>query len=85
MIHMIYYTIFLWSCTLYWDTRDNITQYTCEADDIHDNLPVKVYTVGTGKTVTVVESILQVLTQIPHSRILACTPSNSAADLIVSY
>ncbi|XP_078339295.1 RNA helicase Mov10l1-like isoform X6 [Crassostrea virginica] len=37
---------------------------------------------GTGKTVTVVESILQVLTQIPHSRILACTPSNSAADLI---
>lgn len=40
--------------------------------------------VGTGKTVTVVESILQILQQIPSSRVLACTPSNSAADLIVS-
>lgn len=37
---------------------------------------------GTGKTVTVVESILQILQQIPSSRVLACTPSNSAADLI---
>ena len=39
---------------------------------------------GTGKSVTVVESILQVLKHIKHSRILACAPSNSAADLIVS-
>lgn len=39
---------------------------------------------GTGKSVTVVESILQVLKQIKYSRILACAPSNSAADLIVS-
>lgn len=37
---------------------------------------------GTGKTITVVESILQILRQIPFSRVLACTPSNSAADLI---
>ncbi|BFZ08818.1 hypothetical protein BsWGS_11857 [Bradybaena similaris] len=37
---------------------------------------------GTGKTITVVEAILQVLHRIPSSRILACTPSNSAADLI---
>ncbi|KAK7101774.1 RNA helicase Mov10l1-like [Littorina saxatilis] len=37
---------------------------------------------GTGKTITVVESILQVLTRIPGSRLVACTPSNSAADLL---
>lgn len=40
---------------------------------------------GTGKSVTVVEAILQVLVNIKHSRILACAPSNSAADLIVSF
>lgn len=39
---------------------------------------------GTGKTVTLVEAILQVNKTVPNSRILACTPSNSAADLIVS-
>ena len=48
------------------------------------HLPKKKYFSGTGKTVTVVESILQILRQIPFSRVLACTPSNSAADLIVS-
>ncbi|XP_064616004.1 LOW QUALITY PROTEIN: RNA helicase Mov10l1-like [Liolophura sinensis] len=37
---------------------------------------------GTGKTVTVVESILQIFMKVPHSRIIACTPSNSAADLL---
>ncbi len=39
---------------------------------------------GTGKTVTLVESILQVYRRVPNSRILACAPSNSASDLIVS-
>ncbi|KIO21468.1 hypothetical protein M407DRAFT_44382, partial [Tulasnella calospora MUT 4182] len=37
---------------------------------------------GTGKTITVVEAIRQVLKKDPHARILACAPSNSAADLI---
>ncbi|KAG1667087.1 RNA helicase Mov10l1 [Nymphon striatum] len=38
---------------------------------------------GTGKTVTVVEAIAQTFKLLPNSRILATTPSNSAADLIV--
>jgi putative helicase MOV10L1 len=39
---------------------------------------------GTGKTVTVVEAVLQVLHHVPSSRILVCAPSNSASDLLVS-
>lgn len=38
---------------------------------------------GTGKTVTIVESILQVFDKLSHSRIIACTSANSSADLIV--
>ncbi|GFW82752.1 RNA helicase Mov10l1 [Trichonephila clavipes] len=37
---------------------------------------------GTGKTITLVESVLQVHENIPESRIIICTPSNSAADLV---
>ncbi|KAK0191971.1 P-loop containing nucleoside triphosphate hydrolase protein [Armillaria mellea] len=37
---------------------------------------------GTGKTVTIVEAIEQLLKRDPDTRILACTPNNSAADLI---
>ncbi|XP_035236644.1 putative helicase mov-10-B.2 isoform X2 [Anguilla anguilla] len=37
---------------------------------------------GTGKTVTVVEAIKQVHKVNPSARILACAPSNSAADLL---
>uniref|UniRef100_A0AAQ6ANW8 Mov10 like RISC complex RNA helicase 1 n=1 Tax=Amphiprion ocellaris TaxID=80972 RepID=A0AAQ6ANW8_AMPOC len=37
---------------------------------------------GTGKTITLIEAILQVYHFLPSSRILVCTPSNSAADLI---
>lgn len=37
---------------------------------------------GTGKTVTIIETVLQLTRLIPHSRLLVATPSNSAADLI---
>ncbi|XP_077098375.1 RNA helicase Mov10l1 isoform X2 [Siphateles boraxobius] len=37
---------------------------------------------GTGKTITLIEAILQVHHHIPCSRVLVCTPSNSAADLV---
>ncbi|KAI0945598.1 hypothetical protein AcW1_001783 [Taiwanofungus camphoratus] len=37
---------------------------------------------GTGKTVTVVEAIHQILLRNPGARILASTPSNSAADIL---
>ncbi|XP_008567172.1 PREDICTED: LOW QUALITY PROTEIN: putative helicase Mov10l1 [Galeopterus variegatus] len=37
---------------------------------------------GTGKTVTIIEAVLQVHCALPDSRILVCAPSNSAADLV---
>uniref|UniRef100_A0A3P9P524 RNA helicase n=1 Tax=Poecilia reticulata TaxID=8081 RepID=A0A3P9P524_POERE len=37
---------------------------------------------GTGKTITMVEAINQVIKADPSARILACAPSNSACDLL---
>lgn len=37
---------------------------------------------GTGKTVTIVEAMQQLLARDPNVRILACAPNNSAADTI---
>lgn len=37
---------------------------------------------GTGKTVTVVEAVLQIFTKLLASRIIICAPSNSATDLL---
>jgi helicase MOV-10 len=39
---------------------------------------------GTGKTITVIECIRQLLLKYPQAKVLACAPSNSAADLIAS-
>ena len=39
---------------------------------------------GTGKTITVIECIRQILTKDPQAKVLACAPGNSAADLLAS-
>lgn len=37
---------------------------------------------GTGKTVTIVEAILQIKKLRPNAKILVCAPANDACDLL---
>ncbi|GAX84126.1 hypothetical protein CEUSTIGMA_g11549.t1 [Chlamydomonas eustigma] len=51
--------------------------------DTRSPLPLVIFgPPGTGKTSTVVETIIQVLRTQPRARVLACAPSNSASDLL---
>lgn len=53
------------------------------ANGMHRTIPFILWgPPGTGKTVTIVECIRQLIEKDSKNRILVCTPSNTAADLI---
>ncbi|KAL0958010.1 hypothetical protein HGRIS_000184 [Hohenbuehelia grisea] len=67
--------------------RTNLPQYQAVVSIVKQPLGSTPFIIfgppGTGKTMTMIEAILQVLRYNRHARILACAPSNSAADLLV--
>ncbi|KAL5476887.1 hypothetical protein ACEPAI_3073 [Sanghuangporus weigelae] len=69
--------------------RDNEPQLRAVASILHmssGSVPFVIFgPPGTGKTVTMVEAIRQIIARKPNARILACAPSNSAADIIVEH
>ncbi|KAJ1387987.1 P-loop containing nucleoside triphosphate hydrolase protein, partial [Ochromonadaceae sp. CCMP2298] len=73
-------------CRLCADLRwDNVyNPLSREAVQMH--LPMPPFVIfgppGTGKTSTVIEAILRVCRLHPHKRVLACAPSDAAADVI---
>ncbi|CAH1784099.1 unnamed protein product [Owenia fusiformis] len=66
--------------------EDNHEQYTAVQHIVAGSSRPAPYVVfgppGTGKTVTIVEAMKQIVQCYPNTHILACAPSNSAADLI---
>ncbi|KAG9031548.1 hypothetical protein FRB95_002542 [Tulasnella sp. JGI-2019a] len=55
---------------------------TYDLSDVELRQQGRTFYPGTGKTVTIVEAIHQLVYRDPNVHILACAPSNSAADLI---
>lgn len=50
---------------------------------LHGNLPYLIFgPFGTGKSLTIVESILQVIINNPQAKILVCAPSDAACDVL---
>ncbi|KAM4610009.1 putative helicase mov-10-B.1 [Polymixia lowei] len=68
------------------DVKENPEQYKAVQNIVAGSSKPAPYIVfgppGTGKTVTVVEAIKQIVKEQASCRILACAPSNSAADLL---
>ncbi|XP_039484922.1 probable RNA helicase armi [Drosophila santomea] len=86
-VHMKGYDMYLYDSKLPWYNQSlNSIQKRAvfnilrgEAEDI----PYVIFgPPGTGKTVTLVETLLQLVRNLPGARILVGTPSNSSADLV---
>ncbi|KAI1725961.1 AAA domain-containing protein [Ditylenchus destructor] len=84
-------TPFMAKCNTYATTIDkNVPFNRCQkqaiyaiVNGVHGSVPFILWgPPGTGKTVTLVECVKQLLIKYPTNRILICAPSNTAADLL---